>query len=197
MPESTLSRGQGLRIWLLLAGLPGIPRNQVDFEFSWHHREALIQGHWRQMVPSVYRDPATYRVGSCQKWDSPTPSPAGERAPPFRSRGRGTLAGERGWESPNSDIHTVVLYVLCASFYLMVNSFSLMNRLTSRGSSTRLTAHAWEDKLFCKHPLCFKFNFSTFIEQILSFWQIFLCKIIRIFRLFISFLWLLLTWQPI
>jgi hypothetical protein len=34
MPESTISRSQGLRIWLLLADLPGIPRNQVDFEFS-------------------------------------------------------------------------------------------------------------------------------------------------------------------
>jgi hypothetical protein len=43
--------------------------------------------------------------------DSPNPSPVGECVPPFW--GRGTLAGDRGWESPNSDegTYTVVLFM--------------------------------------------------------------------------------------
>jgi hypothetical protein len=52
---------------------------------------------------------------SRQNWDSPNPSPAGECAPPPPpgSGGRDTLAGERGWESPNSDegTHTVELFI--------------------------------------------------------------------------------------
>jgi hypothetical protein len=51
---------------------------------------------------------------SRRNWDSPNPSPAGECAPtPFgsgRGGGRGTLAGERGWESPDFDEGTYTLW---------------------------------------------------------------------------------------
>jgi hypothetical protein len=56
---------------------------------------------------------------SRRNWDSPTPSPAGECAPP--------PLGERGWGNPNSDegTYTVVIYiymyfggpVLCQQIY--------------------------------------------------------------------------------
>ncbi len=52
---------------------------------------------------------------SRRNWDSHTPSPAGENAPPpplwFRGDGH-TRWRERGWESPNSDdgTYTVVLW---------------------------------------------------------------------------------------
>jgi hypothetical protein len=53
---------------------------------------------------------------SRRNWDSPNPSPAGERAPPYLVRGGGAHSLTREWESPNSDegTYTVVLYVLCA-----------------------------------------------------------------------------------
>jgi hypothetical protein len=50
-----------------------------------------------------------------RNWDSPTPSAAGECAPPPFGPGVGahTRLRERSWGSPNSDdgTHTVVLYV--------------------------------------------------------------------------------------
>ncbi len=52
---------------------------------------------------------------SSRNWDSPSPSPAGECAPPplwFRGEGH-THWRKRGWESPNSDegAYTVVLFI--------------------------------------------------------------------------------------
>jgi hypothetical protein len=49
---------------------------------------------------------------SRSNWDSPTPSPAGECAPPLVPRGTHSLAGEVAGEGPNSDegTDTVVLW---------------------------------------------------------------------------------------
>jgi hypothetical protein len=62
---------------------------------------------------------------SRRNWDSPNPSPAGECAPPlFGSRGRCTLAGERGEEVGKSQFQgtcTVVLFIymctLCSRLF--------------------------------------------------------------------------------
>ncbi len=62
---------------------------------------------------------------SRRNWNSPTPSPVGECAPPpptLVPRG-GTLAGGRGgWGSPNSDEgkYTLVLYI---HMYFVVSGF--------------------------------------------------------------------------
>ncbi len=44
----------------------------------------------------------------------PTPHPQASVPPFLDSVGRGTLAGESGWESPNSEegTYTVVLYIM-------------------------------------------------------------------------------------
>ncbi len=73
---------------------------------------------------------------SRRNWDSPNPSPAGKCAPPpFGSGGSGTLAGERGWESPSFDegTNTVVLNIYicvprkCALFF---HRLSILERAT-------------------------------------------------------------------
>jgi hypothetical protein len=56
---------------------------------------------------------------SRRNWDSPTPSPADERAPlPFGSEAGGgpTRFRQRGWVSPNSEgTYTVYFVLLCIS----------------------------------------------------------------------------------
>ena len=52
----------------------------------------------------------------------PTPHPQASVPPPPSSWGRGTLAGESGWESPNSDegTYTVVLFTLYTVYMYFV-----------------------------------------------------------------------------
>jgi hypothetical protein len=99
--ENETAYNSGPEVCLISSNLSFTPARWINLRIN------LLYAGASHRIP-IKQVPFLHRVGrvlsffsSRRNWNSPTPRPQASVPPPLWFGGRGTLTGERGWESPN------------------------------------------------------------------------------------------------